>query len=389
MGQRRLLMALLAEEEVEEDHLMRITGQVAQFVVMQGNLPPVMRLPRAMPQFEEDICEVFMAEHFRFTVPRLRVLVRLVGLPWDQMVTGPDQRKMEGRDVAAMLLFVLSTSKRVIDCALAFGISPQSCSRWLIWSADLFYHRLRRYSVIRWHVVRPRLHLYARAVNSRTDGMLTMTCGFIDGHNPPIARPSTPGMQRQFYSGKRKLHCISVQGVCFPDGLVAVSDPVPGRLNDLNLYDRSGISEELREHLQYDADMHGGPDGVQPPDGWGYFHLLGDAIYIARRRPWLISHYKGYRNVPLLDWQLTFNSETRTARADVEHAFAQVALRFSGHRMKWWVRTMSSTRFLQTYSIAFALFNLLTVMQQDEDDFGNQISKNNNLRPPTLEEFVA
>ena len=379
-----------AEVEAGEDEAMvQQHAELLVLLVAAGVLdderPPRMPLLRMMPPVDDDIPNDFMNHNFRFTYTELQHVAEAIRWPWEGYVRGPDRCRLPGKEALCMLLYVLATPKCVVDCSYMWGLSQQTCSRWLIWLAHELSQRLLPFCRFRWAYLKPRLGLYAAAIRRRTDGLLGGTVGFIDGHNPPIARPSRPEMDREFYSGQRKQHCVSVQGVCFPDGLVFVSDPISGRKNDLNLYDESGIDAELQQHLLYDVEVHGPVrGGVQLLPGQTHFNLFGDPIYQARLQPWLWAQWRPFRNVPLLPHQRHFNGWTRAARSDIEHAFAHVGNLFHGHRHKAWARTLSSGRFLQTYALTFALMNVRTMLR-----CGNHISIDNNMEPPTIAEYLA
>ena len=70
----------------------------------------------------------------------------------------------------------------------------------------------------------------------------------VDSFETPIARPSLPGVQKKFYSGKKKCHTVKTQIVTDKRGEVIALEPgYPGPLPDKTLYQESRAA---REYLQ-------------------------------------------------------------------------------------------------------------------------------------------
>ena len=70
----------------------------------------------------------------------------------------------------------------------------------------------------------------------------------VDATEQPIQRPQDQETQKAHYSGKKKRHTLKTQVVVGPDGeLMHVSETVPGSQHDKNLYDESGVGDNLEE----------------------------------------------------------------------------------------------------------------------------------------------
>ena len=68
----------------------------------------------------------------------------------------------------------------------------------------------------------------------------TLDVLFVDSFETPIARPSLPGVQKKFYSGKKKCHTVKTQIVTDKRGEVIALEPgYPGPLPDKTLYQES------------------------------------------------------------------------------------------------------------------------------------------------------
>lgn len=79
--------------------------------------------------------------------------------------------------------------------------------------------------------------------------------GWIDGTRRPIEKPSAklfPGidLQREFYCGWKRCHCILWQAIGTPDGLIVhLSEPMVGRRHDLSQYHRENIGDHLHNRF--------------------------------------------------------------------------------------------------------------------------------------------
>jgi hypothetical protein len=91
----------------------------------------------------------------------------------------------------------------------------------------------------------------------------------VDSFEQRVQRPSAPGAQRGYYSGKKKTHTLKSPVVVQPGtGLVLdVAASVPGPTNDRTLLRQSGVSERVPEDTVLGGDLgyYGetkGPDDV-------------------------------------------------------------------------------------------------------------------------------
>jgi hypothetical protein len=84
---------------------------------------------------------------------------------------------------------------------------------------------------------------FARAIASKGVPAAMNVCGFMDGTKRQVCYPwpapaaVPPGLtryllQRALYTGKNKIHCISFQIISFPNGIICMYGPLPGRHAD-------------------------------------------------------------------------------------------------------------------------------------------------------------
>jgi hypothetical protein len=121
----------------------------------------------------------------------------------------------------------------------------------------------------------------------------------IDSTDCPIERPASL-IQRLFYSGKSKIHCVKYEvGVDVVDGLIVwLYGCVPGSYHDLTITRMSGIAQHLLP---------------------GEF-LFGDKAYTD---PCFISPVRGLPEHLTVD-QKTYNLVHSSIRVKVENTFARV-----------------------------------------------------------------
>jgi hypothetical protein len=69
----------------------------------------------------------------------------------------------------------------------------------------------------------------------------------LDGTDCPIARPAQD-VQREFYTGKTKKHCIKYEVGVHPHtgALVWVGGPFPGRTHDITMTRQSGLLNYIK-----------------------------------------------------------------------------------------------------------------------------------------------
>ena len=123
-----------------------------------------------------------------------------------------------------------------------------------------------------------RLQAYTRAVadpGAPYDDM----CGFIDGTIRGIRCPIET--QREFYSGHKSVHCLKLQSICFPDGIIG------HMLCHLKAGDRCRITTDCNILEQFHN---------LPYSTGGSYTIYGDSGYPLR--PSLMVPYLGAHPTP-------------------------------------------------------------------------------------------
>ncbi|KAG4232205.1 hypothetical protein PC116_g19548 [Phytophthora cactorum] len=98
-----------------------------------------------------------------------------------------------------------------------------------------------------------RMQQYVEAVYNK-GATMSNVFGFIDGTKNAVCRLSSrPGtkenLQRQVYSGHKRVHCLNYQAVVTPDGLaIHFWRPIEGRRHDVTLLHESKLIDYLEEH---------------------------------------------------------------------------------------------------------------------------------------------
>ncbi|KAF4149310.1 DDE superfamily endonuclease [Phytophthora infestans] len=107
---------------------------------------------------------------------------------------------------------------------------------------------------------------YASAVEARSAPMLNFF-GFIDGTKIAISRPSSrrghrESLQKQVYSGHKRVHCLTYQSVVVPDGLaIHFWRPIEGKRHDVTLLYESKLMKffETQDDIFRGYALYGDP----------------------------------------------------------------------------------------------------------------------------------
>ena len=68
--------------------------------------------------------------------------------------------------------------------------------------------------------------------------------GSLDATVQPISRSRVEEVQKAYYSGKHKMHCVKTQALVSPTGLlIYTSRPVEGSIHDFRLYKESDLED--------------------------------------------------------------------------------------------------------------------------------------------------
>jgi hypothetical protein len=130
----------------------------------------------------------------------------------------------------------------------------------------------------------------------------------VDATDCPVERPSDYNLQRQYYSGKSKKHCIKYEvGIQIQTGkLVWLAGGTPGSVHDLTISRASGLSSHL---------LHGE-------------FVLADKAYIGE--DCFLTPFKPVTN----EQELEFNSAISSLRETVEHTIGRIKV-FGFTQQKW------------------------------------------------------
>ena len=191
--------------------------------------------------------------------------------------------------------------------------------------------------------------------------------GFIDGTATEVGRPDED-LQRAYYSGHKKKHCLQHQAIVTPDGLVtSLMGPFLGKTNDWSI-----VKETKMRRILKRAHSAKSPD--QPR-----LSLYGDKAYLCC---WgIIGPYKDYPKKPLTPDQAYFNQRMSRLRIEVEHAFGICSnyWSFSGDKKKMRVGQSPAAAY---FFVGVLLTNILNCYRP------NQISRRFGMCPPTVEEYL-
>ena len=187
--------------------------------------------------------------------------------------------------------------------------------------------------------------------------------GFIDGTDREINRPAE-AVQQLFYSGHKRVHCVSYLGLVIPNGIIAnLWGPAEGSANDSMVLARS----ELRPRLE-PMNAHYGEDMC----------VYGDKGY-----PWSPEIQVPYKGENIPRWKKKINKKMATVRLSVEYGFLKISQDFAfcsyaRSQPLTWMQNCKS------YMVAALLSNCLTCL------YGyDLICDIFNLDPPSLEFYLS
>ncbi|KAG2812284.1 hypothetical protein PC112_g15244 [Phytophthora cactorum] len=150
-------------------------------------------------------------------------------------------------------LYRLSDPKRLYDMVKFFGRSTGQLSRIIKHMVLYFYDRFEGIIYFQRRICSERMQQYVEAVYNK-GATMSNVFGFIDGTKNAVCRLSSrPGtkenLQRQVYSGHKRVHCLNYQAVVTPDGLaIHFWRPIEGRRHDVTLLHESKLIDYLEEH---------------------------------------------------------------------------------------------------------------------------------------------
>mmetsp|Transcript_44445 Transcript_44445/g.115556 ORF Transcript_44445/g.115556 Transcript_44445/m.115556 type:complete len:399 (-) Transcript_44445:403-1599(-) len=156
---------------------------------------------------------------------------------------------------------------------------------------------------------------FAERIQSVTEADRIPIFAMIDGTTRKICRPTTG--QVLFYSGHKKSHCVRLQGISVPPGLLgSLYGPVEGRRNDRALLRQSSLEDWLKKNASYD-------------DHDEAYYMFGDPAY--PRNGQIFASYAKFCST---DNQRQCVKRLNKARVSVEWAFGNVTRYFK--KLDFW-----------------------------------------------------
>ncbi|ETV69684.1 hypothetical protein H257_14547 [Aphanomyces astaci] len=201
--------------------------------------------------------------NFRFDVAGVQKLAFLLGLP-AAVITASRNRVL--RDEAlCIVLSRMAFPTRFFDMAQTFGRSRSVLCDVFLHVLNELYDRWNPLLYFNTNLVAKNIYRYCAAINSR-GAQTSRVFGFIDGTKLQVCRmgPSGNGdnLQKEIYSGHKRMHCLNYQAVTAPDGLcIHFFGPVEGRRHDTKLLRESGLLEFLsrNSHIFSEKCIYGDP----------------------------------------------------------------------------------------------------------------------------------
>ena len=306
------------------------------------------------------------------------------------------------------LLYRYHTGGKHDVCAFHFHISvAKYCSTVLAMEDFLFARYACHLGTFHPGICnRPRLSAYAKAV-AKKGCPWERIWAFIDGSKWEICRPSGEEvLQQAAYTGKDKMHCVAIQMVLSPGGMIQhLLGGQPGRDNDLNLLDTSDILQIFDDNpgmlqrrywlvdcccamlvtvcctclrfslLPHCTPVHFIVDTFRTTRGMHY-KLLGDSIYVPSR--WMDCPLWG----ELSEAEHRFNRNVSRVRIAVEWGFGRVLNTFP--HLQWARRLRLRNGGVNiTYSVAAFLCNVANCI------YGGLCSTYFECDPPELADYLA
>jgi len=293
----------------------------------------------------------------RFTKDEIRQLLTYFDL---ESIVYRERRNPTPEFAICLLLCKLSHPRPLFELSTRFGRSPSYLSVVL---NDVLEHLRNRYtSILQWHpsLTYNRVRRYARAVK-RSGNMRgrSVIWGFIDGTFRRLARPEK--RQHFWYSAYKKSHGMGWLAITCPDGLIgSFYGPFEGKMNDIVMLQKSGISQRLRD-LFY---------------GRRQYDLFGDKAYV--HQDFIMCPYRGWTSKR----RKRFNTSMSKARVAVEHSFGLTQNLWVSNAFKQQLKS-GLQPVGDLYKVSILLTNCYTCLH------GNQIGNRFGIRPPTLHQYLS
>ncbi len=197
---------------------------------------------------------------------------------------------------------------------------------------------------------------------------------FIDGVDFALCRPSL--FSAVFYSNHKKVHCVKVQAIVLPDGMIChLSDLVLGTIHDMRMFNESHITEAIEPYMEFFDN-----DG----NLISRYNIFGDMAYDTSKRPEILHSQK----------KKTRKGEKGREAQEMYCSMAKYRVYIENifHHVKGLFKYNTFSTELEYYKqnipahlfASFLLTNCITISR------GNQVSKSTGLDPPfrTIKEYL-
>ncbi|ETV78082.1 hypothetical protein H257_08290 [Aphanomyces astaci] len=190
---------------------------------------------------------------YRFDIAGVKELGFVLGLP--AVIITPKRVRVHREEAMCVLLGRLAFPVRFHTMTKTFGRSRSSLCDIFLHLVNELYARWGSLLFFNKKLVAKNIDRYCAAVASK-GAPLSNVFGFIDGTKVQTCRITATGdgsnLQKQIYSGHKRIHCLNYQAVTAPDGIcVHFFGPIEGRRHDTTMLRESGLLEYLeviKEH---------------------------------------------------------------------------------------------------------------------------------------------
>jgi hypothetical protein len=277
---------------------------------MWDNIPPIPVLRtnlrfNALSGYECDRDYRFLKEHLPY-------LKKCLGIP--QYFILENGVNINGEEALLIVLYRFAYPIRLVSMEDTFGREYSQISR--------IFNHVVRYVVERCQhlltiegqeqVLRPRLSHFNQAIRAkltnlhgRVPNRERHTALFLDATLREVCRPSRTlrlgnvSLQRNIYNGRKKIHCLSYQGISGPDGIIwDLYGPIAGRHKDIFVLGQSGFNTRFRDFQDENQVLQ--------------YHAYTDKGYEDQSH--VKAAYHAYPGHPTLPWQDDDNEVMRSVR---------------------------------------------------------------------------
>ncbi|ETV89809.1 hypothetical protein H310_15355, partial [Aphanomyces invadans] len=202
---------------------------------------------------------------FRFDAAGIKRLGHLLGFP--AVIVTPNESRVCRDEAMCILLSRMTFPRRFHDMARMFGRSRGRLCDIFLYMVHVLYDRWNTILYLNKKLLRNRIDSYCRAIFLKGSPVQSVF-GFIDGTKLQTMRISATGdgmnLQKQIYSGHKRIHCLNYQAISAPDGVcVHFWGPLEGRRHDSAMLTQSKVLEVFAQH----------------PDVFNGKHIYGDPAY--------------------------------------------------------------------------------------------------------------